>query len=94
MASSSHNTFGESIDQTFDQYFDQHFDQTFENLFIDHGDQEDERKRRKKRVFIERNREESHLRLWNDYFSDTPTYPEIIIVCFHTKFFYVFMFLF
>ncbi|KAG2299306.1 hypothetical protein Bca52824_035778 [Brassica carinata] len=30
----------------------------------------------KKRVFIERNREEGHLRLWNDYFSDTPTYTE------------------
>uniref|UniRef100_A0A0D3DUD3 DDE Tnp4 domain-containing protein n=1 Tax=Brassica oleracea var. oleracea TaxID=109376 RepID=A0A0D3DUD3_BRAOL len=33
-------------------------------------------KARKPRVYIERNREEGHLWLWNDYFSDTPTYPE------------------
>uniref|UniRef100_A0A0D3ACM1 Myb-like domain-containing protein n=1 Tax=Brassica oleracea var. oleracea TaxID=109376 RepID=A0A0D3ACM1_BRAOL len=55
--------------------FDQIFDQTFENLMI-HGDEEDARKKRKKRAFIERNREEGHVRLWNDYFSETPTYPE------------------
>uniref|UniRef100_A0A0D3CD75 Nuclease HARBI1 n=1 Tax=Brassica oleracea var. oleracea TaxID=109376 RepID=A0A0D3CD75_BRAOL len=30
----------------------------------------------KKRVFIERNREEDHIRLWNDNFSETSTYPE------------------
>ncbi|CAN6879046.1 unnamed protein product [Brassica oleracea] len=33
------------------------------------------KKRRKQRAYIERNREEGDLRLWNDYFSDTPTYP-------------------
>ena len=76
MASSSHNDFEDSLDDTFDQYFDQYFDQTFENLVNAHGDQENERKTRKKRIFIERNREEGHLRLWNDYFSDTQTYPE------------------
>ena len=72
MDSSSHHNKDESIDETFDQYFDQ----TFENLCNVYGDQEDERKTRKKIVFIERNREEGHLPLWNDYFSDTPTYPE------------------
>jgi len=79
MASSSHNTFDqddESFDQYFDQYFDDYFDQTLENLANNYGDQEIERKRRKKRVYIERNREEGDQRLWNDYFSDTPTYPE------------------
>jgi len=76
MSSSSHNTFEGSIDETFDQYFDQHFDQTFEHFSIDCGDQEEERKRRKKRVYIERNREEGDVRLWNDYFSEDPTYPE------------------
>ena len=80
MASSSHNTFDESIDEGFDQYFDQffdqQFDQTMENLINANGDQEDARNKRKKRAFIERNREEGNLRLWNDYFSDTPTYPE------------------
>uniref|UniRef100_A0A0D3C0S7 DDE Tnp4 domain-containing protein n=1 Tax=Brassica oleracea var. oleracea TaxID=109376 RepID=A0A0D3C0S7_BRAOL len=79
-SSSSQNTFegleDENFDQKFDEYFDQHFDQTFENLFIHHQPQEGERRRRKKRVYIERNREEGHVRLWNDYFSETPTYPE------------------
>ncbi|XP_019091890.1 PREDICTED: uncharacterized protein LOC104780121 isoform X1 [Camelina sativa] len=30
------------------------------------------------RIYIERNREEGHNNLWNDYFSDTPTYPEYL----------------
>lgn len=33
---------------TFEGSADENFDQTFENLFIDYGDQEDERKPRKK----------------------------------------------
>ena len=73
MASSSHNNFEDSFDEIFDQQFDQFFDETFENLITE---QEEEKKTRKRRVFIERNREEGHMRLWNDYFSDTPTYPE------------------
>ena len=79
MASSSHNTFDqddESFDQYFDQYFDDYFDQTLEKLANNYGDQEVERKRRKKRVHIVRNREEGDQRLWNDYFSENPTYPE------------------
>ena len=70
MASSSQNPFGKSLDDAFDQYFDQ----TFEDFTIDSGNQEEEKKKRKKRVYIERNHEESDLRLWNDYFSETPTY--------------------
>uniref|UniRef100_A0A0D3BLD9 Uncharacterized protein n=1 Tax=Brassica oleracea var. oleracea TaxID=109376 RepID=A0A0D3BLD9_BRAOL len=73
MASSSHNTFeGEGVD---DETFDQYFDQTFENLSIE-CDREVGRKKRKKRIHIERNREEGEVRLWNNYFSETPTYPE------------------
>ena len=79
MASSSHNTFDGSMDDAFDQYFDQAFDQYFDQAFDKfsnaYGDQEKEKKRRKQRAYIERNREEGDLRLWNDYFSDTPTYP-------------------
>ena len=79
MASSSHNTF-EKDDESFDQYLNQniddYFDQTLENLANNNGDQEVERRTRKKRVHIERNREEGDKRLWNDYFSETPTYPE------------------
>ena len=76
MASSSFNTVEGVDDEVFDQYFDEHFDQTFENLSIYYGDQEEQRKRRKKRVHIERNHEEADVRLWNDYFSETPTYHE------------------
>ena len=80
MASSSHNMFDEledeTFDQNFDQYFDQYFDETFENVFTNHDDQQEERRRRKKRVYIERNHEAGNLRPWNDYFSETPTYPD------------------
>ncbi|XP_018459674.1 protein ALP1-like [Raphanus sativus] len=77
MASSSHNEdFDKPFDEAFDQYFDHHFDQAFESLYKNYGDQEEVKKTRKKRIVIERNREEGHLRLWNDYFSDSPTYQE------------------
>nr|VDD53704.1 unnamed protein product [Brassica oleracea] len=76
MASSSHINVDESLDDAFDELFDQHFEQAFEEFTI-HGDQEERRKKtKKKRAYIERNREEGHNRLWNDYFSETPTYPE------------------
>ncbi|CAN7119565.1 unnamed protein product, partial [Brassica rapa subsp. narinosa] len=75
MASSSGNN-PDDFDQYFDQYVDQCIDQTFENLVAAYGGQEEERSERKKRVYIERNREAGHIRLWNDYFSETPTYPE------------------
>uniref|UniRef100_A0A0D3D9D3 Myb-like domain-containing protein n=1 Tax=Brassica oleracea var. oleracea TaxID=109376 RepID=A0A0D3D9D3_BRAOL len=39
------------------------------------------KKRKKKRAYIERNREEGHVRLWNDYFSETPTYPGNFFRC-------------
>uniref|UniRef100_A0A0D3ARM6 DDE Tnp4 domain-containing protein n=1 Tax=Brassica oleracea var. oleracea TaxID=109376 RepID=A0A0D3ARM6_BRAOL len=69
-SSSSQNTF----DDTFDDTFDELFDQAFENFQIQ-DDQEERRKKEKKRVYIERHRGEAHNRLWNDYFSETPTYP-------------------
>ena len=70
MASSSENNFEDSLDD----YFNQYFNQAFETLSMRH--QEEGRKQRKKRAYIERHREEGHIRLWNDYFSETPTYPE------------------
>ncbi|XP_033145152.1 putative nuclease HARBI1 isoform X2 [Brassica rapa] len=77
-SSSSQNTFDDAFDDTFDdtfdELFDQHFDQAFEDFTIQ-ANQEERRKKRKKRVYIERHREEGHNRLWNDYFSQTPTYP-------------------
>ena len=66
MASSSHYHYHKDDDDDFDNIFDDVLDDP--NLF-------QEPKERKKRIFIERNREEGHKSLWNDYFSDTPTYP-------------------
>uniref|UniRef100_A0A0D3BGR1 DDE Tnp4 domain-containing protein n=1 Tax=Brassica oleracea var. oleracea TaxID=109376 RepID=A0A0D3BGR1_BRAOL len=83
MASASHNTFEGSDDEYFDQYFDQHFDKTFENFTIDYDNQEEARKTRKKKIHIERNREEGDISLWNDYISETPTYTENF---FHRRF--------
>ncbi|XP_018466154.2 uncharacterized protein LOC108837624 [Raphanus sativus] len=76
MASSSHNNIDEKFDEAFDNYFDQYFEQAYENLVDAYGDQQDKEKTRKKRVFIERHREEGHRQLWDDYFSETPTYEE------------------
>uniref|UniRef100_A0A0D3CWD1 DDE Tnp4 domain-containing protein n=1 Tax=Brassica oleracea var. oleracea TaxID=109376 RepID=A0A0D3CWD1_BRAOL len=77
MASSSENTFDESVDDRIEELCEQHFEEAFENLtFL--SNQEERRKKRKKRAYIERHREEGHIRLWNDYFSETPTYPENI----------------
>lgn len=33
-------------------------------------------KKKKTRAYIEINHEEGHIHLWNDYFYDTPTYPD------------------
>ncbi|XP_018450842.2 uncharacterized protein LOC108822299 [Raphanus sativus] len=75
MASSSQNTLDDAFDEKFDQKFDQAFDRVLENLTI-RADQEERKKKRKKRAYIERNREEGNVRLWNDYFSETPTYSD------------------
>ncbi|XP_024004398.1 uncharacterized protein LOC112081857 [Eutrema salsugineum] len=76
MASSSYtNDLDRAIDETIDQYFDQVCDQTFENLSIAFGVEEETINPRKRRAYIERNREEGHNRLWNDYFAENSTSP-------------------
>uniref|UniRef100_A0A0D3A6X5 Uncharacterized protein n=1 Tax=Brassica oleracea var. oleracea TaxID=109376 RepID=A0A0D3A6X5_BRAOL len=67
--------FDDAFDDAFDELFDQQFDQAFHNFTIQ-SDEEERRKKRKKRAYIERHREEGHFRLWNDYLSESPTYPE------------------
>ncbi|XP_013613948.1 PREDICTED: uncharacterized protein LOC106320127 [Brassica oleracea var. oleracea] len=69
MASSSHYHYHQADDDELDTVFDD----IFEDL-----DPIPEPKERKKRIFIERNREDGHNKLWNDYFSDTPTYPHYL----------------
>ncbi|XP_056844811.1 uncharacterized protein LOC130496616 [Raphanus sativus] len=56
-------------------------DAEFESLFdelLEIPDVIPDPKIRKKRAFIERHREEGDIKLWNDYFSETPTYPHNI----------------
>ncbi|XP_048621605.1 putative nuclease HARBI1 isoform X1 [Brassica napus] len=67
MASSSHYHYHNDDD-------DDEFETLFEEFF-EIPDIIPEPKERKKRIFIERNREDGHMKLWNDYFSETPTYP-------------------
>ena len=75
MASSSQNYLDEAFDDRFDEIFDQRFDQAFEKLVIG-GDEDVRGRKRKKRLYIERKMEKGNERLWNNYFSETPTYPE------------------
>uniref|UniRef100_A0A0D3E329 Nuclease HARBI1 n=1 Tax=Brassica oleracea var. oleracea TaxID=109376 RepID=A0A0D3E329_BRAOL len=65
MASSFHYHYHKDDDEDFDNIFDD---------FLENPDLFPKPKERKKRIFIERNREEDHEKLWNDYFSETPTY--------------------
>uniref|UniRef100_A0A0D3BZ46 DDE Tnp4 domain-containing protein n=1 Tax=Brassica oleracea var. oleracea TaxID=109376 RepID=A0A0D3BZ46_BRAOL len=66
MASSSHYHYHKDDDVEFESLFEE---------LLEIPDTFPEPKERKKRIFIERNREEGHINLWNDYFSETPTYP-------------------
>ena len=66
MASSSHYHYHKDDDDELDDVFEDLFEE------IDFNPKP---KERKTRVFIERHREEGHQKLWNDYFSETPTYP-------------------
>uniref|UniRef100_A0A0D3DAG7 DDE Tnp4 domain-containing protein n=1 Tax=Brassica oleracea var. oleracea TaxID=109376 RepID=A0A0D3DAG7_BRAOL len=74
MGSSSNHNLDESFDQTFDECFDQTFDETFENLCNLYGEQE---KTRKRRVFIERNREAGTLNDIN-VLDRSPVFDDII----------------
>ncbi|XP_024010052.1 putative nuclease HARBI1 [Eutrema salsugineum] len=77
MASSSRDLFDRQFEQQFDQYFDQYFEQYFEQTFQNLlSDQEAATSSKKKRAVIERHREEGHIRLWNDYFSENAIYPD------------------
>ena len=73
MASSSSNNFDDT-----DERFDQIFDQQFENLLIQNENRQKARTSKKKRAYIERQREQGHMQLWKDYFSEDATYPPIM----------------
>uniref|UniRef100_A0A0D3BT37 DDE Tnp4 domain-containing protein n=1 Tax=Brassica oleracea var. oleracea TaxID=109376 RepID=A0A0D3BT37_BRAOL len=71
MASSSSTNFDDEMDEKFDQIFDQQF----EKLLIHHENRQEASMSKKKRAYIERQREQGHMQLWNDYFSEDATYP-------------------
>ncbi|XP_033136956.1 uncharacterized protein LOC103838319 [Brassica rapa] len=69
MSSSSSDGVDERLDEAFEEMFDQQFDHAFESVF------DVQAKKPKRRAYIERDREQGHNILWNDYFSENPTYP-------------------
>ncbi|KAL0787330.1 hypothetical protein Bca101_003576 [Brassica carinata] len=71
MASSSSSYNFEEMDERFDQLFDQQF----EKLLIQNENRQEASRSKKKRAYIERQREQGHIQLWNDYFSEDATYP-------------------
>ncbi|WZZ85477.1 hypothetical protein YC2023_114056 [Brassica napus] len=76
MASSSNNDISNNdIEEMMDGKFDQFFDQHFENLLMRNENRQEASRSKKKRAYIERQREQGHLQLWNDYFSKDATYP-------------------
>nr|VDD62124.1 unnamed protein product [Brassica oleracea] len=60
---------GDEFDQRFDAAFDECFEDTYNDIV------ENQTKKHRKRAYVERNREEGHTRLWNDYFCENPTFP-------------------
>ena len=71
MASSSHYHYHNDDDD------DDEIDSLVED-FVGNFDVIQEPKERKQRIYMERFREDGHQKLWNDYFSETPTYnPEL-----------------
>nr|VDD32045.1 unnamed protein product [Brassica oleracea] len=65
MSSSSSDELEERLNEAFDDISED----IYNNIV------EAQTKKQRKHVYIERNREEGHIRLWNDYFSEDPTFP-------------------
>ncbi|XP_056862337.1 uncharacterized protein LOC130510022 [Raphanus sativus] len=62
----------EELEERLDEVYEDICEDTINNII------EVQTKKQKKRAYIERNREAGHIRLWNDYFSENPTYEEHI----------------
>ncbi|XP_048611470.1 uncharacterized protein LOC106350791 [Brassica napus] len=64
---------GDEVDRilnaTLDKTVDEYFEDTYNNIV------KNQTKKQSKRAYVERNREESHTRLWTDYFSENLTFP-------------------
>uniref|UniRef100_A0A0D3DCW2 Uncharacterized protein n=1 Tax=Brassica oleracea var. oleracea TaxID=109376 RepID=A0A0D3DCW2_BRAOL len=65
MSSSS----SDEVDEALEEMVDQVVDNFIDSVIHAHP------KKQKRRAYIERDREQGHNRLWNDYFKENPTYP-------------------
>ncbi|XP_024008877.1 putative nuclease HARBI1 [Eutrema salsugineum] len=75
MASSSTN---DDLDNVYDDYLDDILDEKCDNMFDAFIARREAKKKKKKRAYIERERELGHNQLWNDYFTEDATYPSIV----------------
>ncbi|XP_048610451.1 uncharacterized protein LOC106433232 isoform X1 [Brassica napus] len=71
MAFSSNNNYENMGDERLDEIFDQ----KFEKIIKRYEDRLQTSTPKNQRAYIERNREQGHMQLWNDYFSEDATYP-------------------
>ena len=56
------------LNAALDEAVDEYFEDTYNNIA------NNQTKKQSQRAYVERNREEGHTRLWNDYFSENPTF--------------------
>ncbi|XP_010445698.1 PREDICTED: uncharacterized protein LOC104728418 [Camelina sativa] len=64
----------EKIDEEIDEMVEEEVDEMVEEIQYNYSHPEVPTAPIVRRVHINRNREEGHTRLWNDYFSENPTY--------------------
>uniref|UniRef100_A0A0D3DDG5 Uncharacterized protein n=1 Tax=Brassica oleracea var. oleracea TaxID=109376 RepID=A0A0D3DDG5_BRAOL len=57
------------LNAALDEAVDEYFEDTYNNIV------KNQTKKQRKRAYAERNHEEGHTRLWNDYFSENLTFP-------------------
>nr|VDC94296.1 unnamed protein product [Brassica oleracea] len=67
--SSLFNEVDRRLNAALDKAVDEYFEDTYNNIV------KNQTKKQSKRAYVEQNREEGHTRLWNDYFSENPTFP-------------------
>ncbi|XP_013595011.1 PREDICTED: uncharacterized protein LOC106303227 [Brassica oleracea var. oleracea] len=58
------------LDAAVNEAFDEYFEDTY-NIIV-----ENRTDKKKKRAYVEQNREAGHNRLWNDYFSENPSFSK------------------
>ena len=69
MSSSSSDEVDEMLNEDFEEMSDQQVDNFIDSIV------DVQANKPKRRAYIERDREQGHNQLWNDYFSEHPTYP-------------------